>query len=69
MKYFAVAHMDFFDNDLKIEFVYANTWKEAFNIAFPLGDYELPDDIEEAKTEAFNGDWMFEVTEVPGKIA
>ena len=42
MKYFAVAHMDFFDNDLKIEFVYANTWKEAFNIAFPLGDYELP---------------------------
>jgi hypothetical protein len=63
MKRYAVATINFFDNILKIEFTEANTWKEALDICYHLDGYYLPDDIEEAKAEAFNGDWMFDVKE------
>ena len=64
MKKYAVAYILFFDNDLQLKVVEAKGWKEALNKAFDnIGDY-LPDRIEEAKAEAFNGDWMFEVKEI-----
>ena len=65
MKNYAVAYMNFFDNTLDIKFVESDSWKNALDKAFPLEGYELPDDMEEAKTEAFNGDWQFEVKELP----
>ena len=65
MKNYVVAYISFFDNALDIKFVESDSWKNALDKAFPLDGYELPDDIEEAKIEAFNGDWMFEVKEIP----
>jgi hypothetical protein len=66
VKNYAVAYMNFFSNDLTIKFVESDSWKNALYKAFPLEGYELPDDMEEARVEAFNGDWMFFVKEFPG---
>lgn len=62
MKRYAVAYISFFDNVLKLEVVKAKGWKEALSkvAGAELVAY-LPDCIEEAKAEAFSGDWMFEV--------
>lgn len=65
MRNFAVASMNFFDNNLKITFVKAENWKSALGQVEDLSNYELPDDLEEAKAEAFNGDWVFDVKELP----
>ena len=67
MKSFAVATINFFDNDLRIFLVEDESWKKALGQVEDLTDYNLPDDIEEAKTEAFNSDWLFDVEELPGK--
>lgn len=68
---YAVAAVSFHENDLKIEMVEAENWKEAlskhslFTEAGDPGDVSwLPDDIDDAKSEAFNADIMFDVLEV-----
>jgi len=62
---YAVAFINFYDNKLRIEIVNASDWKDAFGIAFPgYEDSISSDDIESAKQEAFNNDWMFEVVEL-----
>ena len=61
--------MNFFDNDLKIEIVEAENWKEAL-LAHSLlnGDDSwlsvLSDDIEDSKENVFDCDCMFDVVEV-----
>ena len=66
MKKWAVAYINFFDNELSIEIIDASTWKKALGKAHPGLEEFLSDDIEEAKYDAFNGDWMFEVKEIKG---
>ncbi len=65
MKTYAVAYISFYDNTLKIIIVKAKNWKDALIKTFGVGSWDgFPDDMEEAKEEAFNGDWMFDVTEI-----
>lgn len=63
---YAVAHMSFFDNDLKVKVVkgVAN-WKGALAEAFDITADDLPDAMEEAQEEAFNQDWLFDAVEIP----
>lgn len=70
MKY-VVAAVSFFENELKIEIVEAENWKEAlskhslFTEAGDPGDVSwLSDDIDNAKSDAFSGDILFDVLEV-----
>ena len=67
MKNFAVAYMNFFDSDLKLKTAWAAGWKEALKGAFPDEHENVRniDSIEEAKEEAFNQDWLFDVIEIP----
>ncbi len=68
MKKYAVGHMSFKDNELKIRIVEAEGWKEAFVKSFNIlgmDTIRLSDDLEEAKIEAYNrGLGMFEVKEI-----
>lgn len=68
-KKYAVAYMNFSDNDLQIKIVNAPDWKSAAGAAFPeridLDVTEsLPDNLEAAKEEAFDQDWLFDVVEI-----
>lgn len=65
MKY-AVAATNFFDNVLSIEIIEADDWKDAVlkHSVFVNNDVWLPDDIEDAKVEAFNTDILFDVIEL-----
>ncbi|MCK5386983.1 MAG: hypothetical protein KAJ39_07345 [Gammaproteobacteria bacterium] len=70
MKY-VVAAVSFHENELKIEMVEAENWKEAlskhslFTEAGDPGDVSwLSDDIEGAKCDAFSGDILFDVLEL-----
>lgn len=64
---YAVAWMNHFDNELKIEFIFAANWREAV-FAHSGNQFEnvedIPDDLEEAKRLAFDFDSMFDVVEV-----
>ena len=68
MKY-AVAAMNFYDNELTIKVVHAENWKDAVlqHPQYKVSDEEVdeevyfPDNIEDAKGEAFNMDSMFDV--------
>ena len=69
MSKFAVAHIDFFDNDLIIEIVEANDWFDAIwhHSKMQLEDNEpwLPNtSLEDAKNKAFNCDRMIDVIEL-----
>lgn len=68
---YAVAAFSFHENELRIEIVEAENWKEAlskhslFTEAGDPGDVSwLSDDIDNAKSDAFNGDILFDVLEV-----
>lgn len=62
---YAVSYISFFDNSLKTKIVQAAGWKDALIKAFSIGDWNgFPDDMEEAKGEAFDGDWMFDVVAI-----
>lgn len=68
-KKFAVAHVDFYDNDLIIEIIYAEDWKEALfkHSKLKSDDWDLPpfgDTLEEAKKYSFNCDMMIDVIEL-----
>lgn len=69
MSKFAVGYINFFDNDLIIEIIEAEDWLEALHKHSkieqdPWGDYFSNYTIDEAKTEAFNSDMMFDVVEI-----
>lgn len=70
MKKFAVAYMNFFDNDLTVKVVESESWNEAlakrFSELYPKSEniFECSDNIEAEKVKAFNEDWIFDVTEV-----
>lgn len=72
MTKYAVAYISFFENELKVEIIEANGWKEALSKHSMLldedgnpGDIEwLPEDMEEAKIEANNADMAFDVKEI-----
>lgn len=59
-----MAYISFFENDLELKIVKADDWKDALRIGFDLMSGWLPDDMEEAKVEAFNQDWSFNVVEI-----
>jgi len=61
---FAVAHMNFFDNDLKIKIVDADNWRQAADKAFPSLYWLREDDLGKAKEEASNCDILFNVVEI-----
>ena len=64
MKRFAVSHIHLMDNDLKSELIEADFWYEALCIYLDY-DPELDiKDIEKAKSEAFDQDWLFDVLEI-----
>jgi len=68
MKRFTVAYMNFSNNDLELKVVTAVDWWEALKKAFDV-DGNLPEslsgDIDGAKEEAYNQDWLFNVIEIP----
>lgn len=67
MKLYAVAHANFFDNDLQIRIVKANDWKEALSNAFDadkIKNVASCKDLKDAKWIAFNQDWLFDVVEI-----
>ncbi len=59
---FAVAFMDFFENDLKIKIVEADDWREALVKAFEAS-FE-GETLKEARVAAFNQDYLFNVVEL-----
>lgn len=68
MKKFAVAYGSF-NNNIKIEIIEANAWKEALYKHTLLqkewdGILELSDNFEEAKLDAIGADCMFDVVEL-----
>ena len=60
MKY-AIALMNFFDNDLQIKIVTGVNWKDALLRAFPIMEWLTSTDLVQAKEEAWDGDVLFEV--------
>jgi len=65
MKRYAVAHMNLFDNDLKIRIVEASDWRDALIKAFPTMDWiDREHNLEESKEFAFNSDDLFDVVVV-----
>lgn len=67
MKKYAVAHLNFFDNDLRIKIVEALDWREALIKAFHVmewvkGAYDWG--LEDAKAQAFGQDVLFDVVEI-----
>jgi len=63
MKY-AVAYVNFFDNDLQLRVVKARGWKQAVSRAFDCAQHLTSETLDEAKEEAFNQDWLFNVLEI-----
>ncbi len=63
MKY-AVAHMNFYDNDLQIKIVTGDSWRDALIKAFPKMKWLKSNDLEDAREEAFNSDMLFAVEEI-----
>lgn len=74
-KLFAVSYIDFFNHELITEFHRADDWHTALCLHTKVcNDAEYMGwlgemDIEGAKEEAFNGDWLFDVVEVPTNAA
>ena len=72
MKKFAVGVINFFNNDLVIEIIEADGWKDALGKHRAFIPYSIeemnemfPDDSQEkAKNEAFNMDMMIDVVEI-----
>lgn len=65
MKKYAVAFINFFDSDLKIEFVEAKNELDAFYKSnFNYFDFEPFDSLEDLKGAYFDADYAVEVKEV-----
>ncbi len=67
MKTFVVGYINWSDNELVLEVISAENWREAWmkhsNIPF-TDDYPIPDDVETAKTACFDVDCMMSHVEV-----
>ena len=66
MKQYAIAYVNFFDNDLQLKLVEADDWKEALVKGFgadKIGWLESKN-LESAKEEAFNSDCLIDVKEI-----
>lgn len=68
---YAVGIINFFDNDLIIEIIDGENWKDAFkkhtlNTGFTSDEIDemFSDDLDLAKNDAFNMDMMIDVTEI-----
>lgn len=64
MKKYAVAYMNFFDNDLKIKIVGSLGWRDALIKAFPIMSWVSSGNLEESKETAFDHDVLFDVVEI-----
>jgi len=67
MTKYAVAYISFFENDLQIKVVEADSWKQALAEAFgedKLNSVACEATLEDAKVEAFNQAWLFSVEEI-----
>lgn len=67
MKKFAIAHANLFDNEIKIHFVTAETDVIALASFLRNESFEVEDDksVQELEAEAFNGDALVTVRELP----
>ena len=70
-KRWCVAHANLFDNDIKTEFIHAETMQDAIRNHSRLKDPEneewlkdLPEDIEELKQFFFDADMLVDVLEI-----
>ena len=62
MKKYAVSYINFFNNNLITKIVDVDgDWKVAIEAAIPDTAAYLDDDIENAKCQAFDSDWLFDV--------
>lgn len=68
MKKYAISFIDFHENDLIIKVVETDgSWKDALVKSQFVDDENaetLDDDMKNAKEQAFNQDWLFEVVEI-----
>lgn len=74
MKKYAVGWINFFDNDLQIKIVEIEEsgnksydWRDALEAAFPGYAENVAfagDNMDLAKEEAFNQEWLFDVKEI-----
>ena len=66
MKSYVVGHIDFFNNELVLERIEANTWQEALAAHSKCEDMfdPMPDTLEDAKEAAFDQDAMIAVLEL-----
>jgi hypothetical protein len=67
MKKWAVSYLNFFDNEfeLLLKVVEAESERDALEAAFPgLAENVRWDNLETAKDDAFNQDWLFEIVEI-----
>jgi len=63
MKY-AVALMNFFDNDLQIKIVDGDGWRNVLVKAFSEMDWLKSKDLSKAQEEAFNNDFLFTIKRI-----
>lgn len=70
MKKFAVGFISFFDNELNIEVVYADDWRDALSYHSHI-DAEFwkflcndTNSLKDAKIKAFNCDCMIDIIEI-----
>lgn len=66
MKKFAVAYIDFFDNNLVIEIVEAKDWYGAIyqHSLMPKEFVLSKESLQQAKNDAINGDCLIDVVEL-----
>lgn len=65
MKKWAIAYINFFDNNVVVKVVEVDgNWKDALEVAFPGYAEHVSDDLDEAKSMAFDQEWGFDITEI-----
>lgn len=71
MKRFVVGYLNFFDNDLLMEFVFANSYEEAITNCSYIKEFSFPENttFEDMKNILFDCDIVVSAIEVPAAIA
>ena len=67
MKRYAVAHISYFDNELTIVIVEADSISKAIAMHPAVGDYDIPENatLEQLKIMFFNGDAAIDCIAIP----